>query len=593
MSDIQQTQYLDGAKVNEGVSLSSTASDSRSSASLGRKFADVLLNLIGKTSKQPVAYVKKGKEVSFENIPFYDSNGSRLTFKEVDGATVAKRQGRPTSSRSEVDAYLRRESALSGNSGVSRAVPEFRTRASKHLRETQDLREKIVSGELETPGNRSSILKKKIAKEDAEEGLMVDAAWLSELKSQLSKAKGNGAGNNLKAIAAAMKGETSGAETELADPRLPIVKKFAPKSVNADSEEHIVRANGKKTATANNDSTDVIKSAKKSSAKSATVNEDREVVQRITIKQEQSLKMPGEAESRSLKLVRQLKQNGANSTNTPAVAEENGVDSMRKQGWRVHTPKNNRTASTAAAQQAESDPLRSSNNSKNKIITNSGEAKKEGFRANSDIVDMKKTGDLAKAQTTSHAEPVSSSGSTSTGSGSSDNSGTQQTQQSTNTGEQASRGLQNLNELLNKVESNARILTGNGRTSLSVNLKPAQLGSVNVNIEAKNGKYEVTIKAENEKSLHAIERQIPTIKQHLLDRGIQVENVEVRQGSDDGESGSFAEKYEKEGDSADSRQRSGRPTGRVADGNASPVSGATARSGRALKLGTNTMETVG
>ncbi len=593
MSETAQVRGYDGA-VQGHRSSTSTVGRKQSA---GNRFIDIFRRLLGSNGKRPVAYVRNGREVSFEKIPFVDSDGARLNIaKGADGKTVIRRKGRLGANSKTVDAVLRREKALSGNRGVARAVPQFRSRAYKHLKETENLRQGIINGELETPGNKSARLLKKLKAEQADEGLAVDTAWLEQVKQHLNRTRGNGAAN-LKAAAAALKsagGKNS--DAELQDPRLPRVKKFSPERVVADETDHIVNAlkgKAKKAVADNGDAAATMKvSSKKKSDK--TANSDREVVQRISIQKEKSIAAPGETESRSLQIVRQLKK-GANGTSPesgklsadkeqPKDAHDS-VNAMRRKGWRVHTPFNNRAQ--RSADESSGDALRGSRQlektAKDAAVpaTNTeGQEPKQGQDESA------KPSDLARVQ----AAPIPAAPQSSAHQG--DNSSQQAQTSNTNAQQDASRGLQNLNQLLTQMETSARVLIGNGRTTMTVRLYPPELGSLNVKIRVSNGRYEVTMDAENEKALRTIEKQIPTIRQHLNDRGIHVDQIQVRQGGD-GEANAFADQFE-EHNSPERPERKGRPRGRaegVQGFDEAAVAPASERA--ALQLGTNTMEVVG
>ena len=600
MSDSIQTQSY-GASLEGATQSTQTTSVVGRKNSTGTRFADIFMRLLGRGRKRPVAYVRSGKEVSFEKIPFVDSDGSNLKIaKGTDGKTVVTRKGRLGANSKTVDAVLRREQALSGNQGVSRAIPKFRSRAYQHLKDTEELRNGIMSGELETPGNRSARLMKKIKSEQAEDGIAVDAAWLEQVKQHLNRTKSGGAAN-LKAAAAALKGEAAEGKTEeLADPRQPRVKKFAPQRVNADEAEHVIgkrnsqKAASAKVAAANSETADLAKAAK--AKRDQVANNDREVIQRISIQKEKSVAAPGEAESRSLQIVRQLKK-GANGASSIAVEEEEkkgivqkaadprkSVTDMKAKGWRIHTPINQRAQQEADA--SSGDAMRGGRRAAEAQNVNVDMASGGGRQSKKEQDESSKPSDLARLSATN--------GTSSLKAGKSGTNGAQQTtsSQSSSSMQEPSKGLQNLDQLLIRMETSARVLTGNGQTTLNVRLRPPELGALSVRIRQTNGKYEVSMDAENEKAAKAIEKQIPLIREHLNSRGIHVDQIQVRQGGQQ-DTSDFANTFENQGDN-EQPLRKGRPRGRSEAGIESGDAQLSAsQEGMRLKLGTNTMEAVG
>jgi flagellar hook-length control protein FliK len=166
----------------------------------------------------------------------------------------------------------------------------------------------------------------------------------------------------------------------------------------------------------------------------------------------------------------------------------------------------------------------------------------------------------------------------------------------------ASRGMQNLQEVLQKMEANAKLLTGDGRTTLQVRLKPARLGTLFVQIERRDGGYEVRLRASNDQGTRAIERQLPVIREQLAQQGIQVERFEVQQPAAERQEGDSQRQMmqEQRQQQEQARDRSARPGDRDRSGGKrfgwrtsedGTPEGATPedRPGR-LSLGTNTME---
>jgi flagellar hook-length control protein FliK len=608
------------------------ANRSSNGRSFGQRFVDILKSILGR-NKKPVAYVRSGREVSFEKIPFYDTSGSRLSIdKTSEGKVLVKRKGRPgaTSQRS-VTSHLNRELVLSGNRRISTSVPEFRNRAHQHLRKTEEIRRQILNGEIETPGNREALLRKRLKEQARADGEVMDAAWLAEVRNHLGKSKGSDL-SKLKAQITAMKNgdgkqaaENSEKKIELADPRMPRVKKFAPRQVDGESAEHVVKTKTVKEK-AGETPAETLKRAIANGKKSQEAKADHNVVQRIEIKSEKDLPAPGQAESKSLEIIRNLKgkkSNGQSATdkNRPnqdaqrTKAAEAGekkpekaavepkakqsVREMKQQGWRMHTPRNERPVANgdalSGAREMQDTATRTVKKVQNAVTPTVNKANAEGgsFRTAAEQSEASKTSDLAKAQAVQPATHTSK-GSSSSGSNGQGQSTAQQGSAAQNTAANAtmsqSKGIENLEQLLTKMESNARVLTSRGATTLRVTLRPRELGNIAVQIKEQDGKYNLKMRVENDTAARAVENHLPQIRDAMADRGIQLDNVDVRSNSSD--NNNFTEQFEQRERARGSR--SGRPTG--ASSSTSTDSAETMSRGqqsRSLNLGTNTMETVG
>lgn len=585
---------------NESSQSSSTNGNS-GTKSIGRKFLDVLNSILGR-SKKPLAYVKKGKEVSFADIPFYDTSGTKLSFEKTQtGKLTIKRKGRPANGTQRVvDGNLKRELALSGNHGVARSVPQFRNRAHQHLRQTQEVRRKILSGEIETPGNKDAILRKQLKAEAVADGEVLDAAWLEEVRNHLTRNKG-GDLKKLKAQIAAMANKKNGAEggktegsgktkakadLELQDPRLPRVKKFSPKVVSGESADHVVKTK----AVEGDEAVDALKKAiAKGNTKGKSAKaEEHNVVQRIEIKNAKELPKPGEAESRSLEIIRQLK--GKTTAKEDGKAKD-PVREMRENGWRTHTPKGERAESVdalsgeRARRVVEQSPERA-NDGKNRNAAGGT------FKVVSEQSDAAKTSDLAKVQTAQVTPNGNASGTNGHQNAQTGTNGSGATQQSSAGDMQSqSRGIENLQQLLTRMESSARVLTTRGSTTLRVTLRPPELGAVSVQIRENDGKYSVRMKVDNEDAARIVEQHAPQIRDAMADRGIRLDQLDVRSGQQQPDA--FDRYFDNGDDSNGSRGGRSRGQSRMANRVGEATSEPDNPVLRSLKLGTNTMDTVG
>jgi Flagellar hook-length control protein FliK len=95
----------------------------------------------------------------------------------------------------------------------------------------------------------------------------------------------------------------------------------------------------------------------------------------------------------------------------------------------------------------------------------------------------------------------------------------------------SAQGLQNLQELMQRISSQAKVLKGDGVMRVQVPLKPGKLGNMLLNVIRSNGKYILKMTAERPEGVRALEQQLPAIREHLATQGIQVERIEVESGS--------------------------------------------------------------
>ena len=101
------------------------------------KFRQMLLHE-NRRGKRPVALVKRNKEVSFREIPFFDKDGERIAVvrerKNGRERIVVQRHGkRRKRRRQETDPLRVLETRLSEHTRIDRTVPGFRKAAARLL----------------------------------------------------------------------------------------------------------------------------------------------------------------------------------------------------------------------------------------------------------------------------------------------------------------------------------------------------------------------------------------------------------------------------------------------------------------------------
>ncbi|MCB2198255.1 flagellar hook-length control protein FliK [bacterium] len=691
-------------------------------------FGKLLNSILGKKNTRPVAYVRGGREVSFEKIPFIDKHGTPLKVETVGTEAGAKkirvqRAGRlGKSNKVAADPALRRELQLSNNGGVSRAIPQFRKQVKAHLRETEELRLGILSGKIETPGNKDGRLKKKLKEESKNEDFAVDAAWLEQVKSHLSRSRGGDA-SSLRALAEAMNAAKKGSDdgkaesavgrdgtikakgggeekVELADPTQPRVKKFKPQRIDSRTGLPVPEApaeKGQKTA-AGNGAGKIEKPTLQSAGHKQTIPVDAsqarngEVVERITFQRTeekaaplseserrnqivkalrqgntapeksvnqqtakpaadpaatkpkpaaaQDVKLPaglakeqsntGKQESpqgRTFESAKQAKQvnpakpdarpqsneraaqqreapvqNATQSTPKSTIAQpvDNGVEGMKARGWRMHTPGDlqpsgrarARSARPGAVPRGDDSRLGRTREGKQRTEPQGGRfGKAEATAARREV----KVNAQATPQASNPVSQVSDNGAATSAKA-------PQVQQSahpasspmpqsshTTQGGETHKALTNLQEVLTKLETNAKVLHGNGETRINVRLKPASLGSIAVQIHKKDGRYDVSMRAAHPEAARAIEQQLPMIREQLAQSGIQVEKFDIQSGAERSEDAHDQRTADREGQSGKGSSAEGQQ-GSSRSESASPEETAIPRR---LNTGTNTVEYMG
>ena len=109
-------------------------------------------------------------------------------------------------------------------------------------------------------------------------------------------------------------------------------------------------------------------------------------------------------------------------------------------------------------------------------------------------------------------------------------------------------------DIIRQIIDYIRVNVSKDTTSLEMQLNPASLGKVHINIASKNGVMQAQIIAESETAKHAIETGIQALKEAFENRELKVEAIEVMVGSQDffSEAGNQETFDEKSKDKADS-----------------------------------------
>lgn len=89
--------------------------------------------------------------------------------------------------------------------------------------------------------------------------------------------------------------------------------------------------------------------------------------------------------------------------------------------------------------------------------------------------------------------------------------------------------------ILDQVQEGAFKRLSQGRSQLTLQLNPHNLGTVNVMLQVKNKDVQAIIKAENPETAKVIAEQLEVVKQALEEQGLKVEKLEVQTGVTDHE----------------------------------------------------------
>lgn len=89
-------------------------------------------------------------------------------------------------------------------------------------------------------------------------------------------------------------------------------------------------------------------------------------------------------------------------------------------------------------------------------------------------------------------------------------------------------GQTDFGEIMRQIVEQVKVNISPERTSLEMKLNPDNLGRVSINIVSKNGVMTAEIHTENQTAREAIESQLQILKENIEQKGIRVEEIEVK-----------------------------------------------------------------
>ncbi len=87
--------------------------------------------------------------------------------------------------------------------------------------------------------------------------------------------------------------------------------------------------------------------------------------------------------------------------------------------------------------------------------------------------------------------------------------------------------LETTQDILNQFAEYVKVNASAEITEMEIQLNPANLGSINLQIASKNGVITAQLNVSNEAVKQALESQIITLRENMIEQGIKVEAVEV------------------------------------------------------------------
>lgn len=99
--------------------------------------------------------------------------------------------------------------------------------------------------------------------------------------------------------------------------------------------------------------------------------------------------------------------------------------------------------------------------------------------------------------------------------------------------------VSDIREIANQVIEKIKLLIKPSQTTMEMTLNPEHLGKVALNITSKDGVITATFSAQNQVTKEAIESQLQTFKENLINQGIKVEAIEVNVSNFSFEGGSL------------------------------------------------------
>lgn len=106
-----------------------------------------------------------------------------------------------------------------------------------------------------------------------------------------------------------------------------------------------------------------------------------------------------------------------------------------------------------------------------------------------------------------------------------------------------------MNEIYSQVSESLKVNISEDVTEMEINLHPASLGNVKINIAERDGLITANFTTENEQVKAALETQIVELKESMDEQGLKVESIEVTLASH-----AFEENLNKEGNNAPSEE---------------------------------------
>ncbi len=711
MNGSLDTQLNSASQRNTSAAAASSTGSSARSSRPGM-FTRLLADFGLKPQTSPMALVRSGSSVTFDSIPFVDQFGNSVDPDDPDSLrrTEEGHRGRRPQAN---DPYLTREMELSSNQGTSQLMTGFKKRAAEHLLLTDQLRIGILSGEVETPGNRSYVLKKRLEEQRKEQGLEDPSMWLQEVRTHMARSQ-DGDAARLVAQARAMtegEGQEGRKHVELKSPFGPDVKPFAPPKVNrstntvqttkvsvdGDAKQATLAAarTAQKLDLSQLAVAELTRSAGKIGAKKAAATPefksemgqkpaldgkpeaDKPVAQKVTVnarpqptrsdllaqlraktggtarssawsgagtvreddgglqttaklttpkavanvtversnetaaeiaKQSEQdapqrqgrgsrlASRPESAQADRGAFTRQARaatpsnpspvtvETASNQTVTQSAAAaasagqaRSRVASMERSGWHVHTP-SGKTAPTASDRSAEG--VKQAKAGQKSVKPSARDAKNAATSSNTSKPKAARTDDSGSIKPANAKPNVINN--LSAALGAKVGRGTPSSAQ----------GLQNLQELMQKVSSQAKVLKGDGVVRLQVALKPAKLGNVLLNVIRSNGKYIIKMTVDRADATRSLEQHLPALREHLNSQGIQVDRVEVETGQtrqqDSAADQQRRDAAERQAQRRNASSRNGQSRREMADAESDPEAGQ-----RPLRTGLNTVEYTG
>lgn len=100
-------------------------------------------------------------------------------------------------------------------------------------------------------------------------------------------------------------------------------------------------------------------------------------------------------------------------------------------------------------------------------------------------------------------------------------------------------------QILNQIKEGTQSQLSKGSSSVNIILRPEHLGKVNVNIVSNNGVVSAQFTAQSQQAADALNKNIDTLKQNLIDQGLKISEVSVRvQETSQGETFSDARNFD-------------------------------------------------